>query len=134
MAGPSMSPMAVRTACRSSKPAATRSLGRSPANGSLNVVAVTPDARQLYVGHYTEAGLSVIDTSGNGVASIPLNTVDGMSVAPDGRYAYATNGSSNTVFAIDTSSNKVAGTIPGKLAQWGGGRSERPAPLRHQLL
>ena len=68
-------------------------------------VAVSPDAKQVYVANLSSNSVSVINattTPPSVVVAIPVGAGPfGVAVTPDGKHAYVTNQSPNTVTVID---------------------------------
>jgi YVTN family beta-propeller protein len=85
-----------------------------PVGGSPEGVAVTPDAKHVYVANFFPSNtVSVIDTATNTVgATIPVGVVPfGVAITPDGKHVYVThNASTGTVSVIDTATNTVEAT------------------------
>ena len=74
----------------------------------------SPDGSHAYITHYSNAQVSVLDTSTNNVtATVTVGTQPvGAAVTPNGQFVYVTNCGSNTVSVIDTSANQLVATIP----------------------
>lgn len=74
-------------------------------------IAVTPDAKRLYVA--TSNGVSVFDTSSKALLSTVAIAGGAQSVAvtPDGKRAYAANAGLNTVSVIDAATNTATGLV-----------------------
>lgn len=89
--------------------AATIEVGRNP-----NRVAIDPAARRLYVTHYEDAQLSVVDTTTHAVvARIDVgSSPSGVAVDPELHTAYVGGWDDGTVSVIDTVRNTVVSTIP----------------------
>jgi YVTN family beta-propeller protein len=74
---------------------------------------ITPIGGNLWVTQYNFAGITVIDDSGNTIATIatgPNPTVPALS--PDGSLAFVPNEYANTIQIVDTSSYQIVGSIP----------------------
>lgn len=83
-----------------------------PATGSSPLrIAVTPDAKRLYVA--TSNGVSAFDTASKTLVSTVAiaGGAQNVAVSPDGKRAYATNGGVNTLTVIDTATNAAAGLV-----------------------
>lgn len=85
-----------------------------PMDSYVHWVAVSPDGNRLYVTHYYNSKLSVVNTASNTVAaSIPVGSSPwAAAVSPDGQRVYVTNELDDTVSVISTGTNTVAATIP----------------------
>ena len=75
-------------------------------------VAVTPNGRYVYVGHWFPNSVTLIDTVANTVNTIDIGSASvGLAVTADGNYVYVTANSTNSVIVIDTGSNTVIDTL-----------------------
>jgi YVTN family beta-propeller protein len=84
--------------------AATIPVGQTP-----DEVAVTPDGTQVYVAN--SMGISVINTTTNGVTNLSVYPSYGVAVTPDGKNVYATNEVSGLVSVINTTTNTVTAIV-----------------------
>jgi YVTN family beta-propeller protein len=76
-------------------------------------VAVSSDARLVYVTNSGDNTLSVIDTGTNQVvARVKVGkSPEAVRVRPDGKRVYVTNAGDNTVSVIDSAANRVVATL-----------------------
>jgi YVTN family beta-propeller protein len=76
-------------------------------------VAMTPDAKEVYIANDGSDDVSVISTSSNTViATIPVGSgPGGIVISPDGGKVYVANQNSNTISVISTGTHAVVNTI-----------------------
>ena len=90
--------------------------------GSLSMgVALSPDARRLYVANGRAKTVSVVDLeSGEVTATVEVGERPwGIVASPDGRFLYTANGPSNDVSVVDTQGLEVVARIPVGERPWG---------------
>ncbi|WP_445185144.1 protein kinase domain-containing protein [Pseudonocardia sp. Cha107L01] len=101
----------IRGASRATTPAVVTTI---PVGQGTQLLAISPNRRQIYTSTGNSGLVSVIDTVSNTVvATIPVGQQPFLAAfSPDSRRAYITNNASNSVTVIDTASNAVTATIP----------------------
>lgn len=77
-------------------------------------IALSPDGRELWVGHNGDGALSVIDLrSAEVVATLPVGTMPiRLAFTPDGRRVLASDARADAVVVIDAGRREVIGRIP----------------------
>ena len=84
-------------------------------------MALSPDARRLYVATGRGNSVAVLDTGGMKLLTlIPVGQRPwGIAITPDGKRLYAANGLSNDVSVVDTDTNQVVATVKAGDGPWG---------------
>jgi YVTN family beta-propeller protein len=96
------------------------SIGTVPLDTPGGVVAVTPDARLVYVGTSDgyASSIEVLDTATDTISNrirVPY-AVGGLAVTPDGRFLYATS-TAGTISVIDVATNQIVTTLKATRAE-----------------
>ncbi len=87
-------------------------VGTFPTGSGPSDIAVSANGR-LYVGNQYSNTVTVHDTSGSLLATIPGFTFpNSLAATPNGARVFVTNGNGSSVSTIDTSSNTIMGTLP----------------------
>jgi len=86
-------------------------IGAFSASSGPSGVVVTPNGR-VYVGNQYANSVTVHDSSGNMLATIPgFAFPNWLAATPNGSRVFVTNGNSSSVSTIDTNSNGIVGTF-----------------------